>query len=136
MERELVDQLIDAYAEEGPLQIQPGHELPSFAEVRAVLHHLRELVFPGYAGEANPTGAALRAVVAARLAEVRMRLQRQVFRGLHHRCRAAGGDCGACEEHAVAVTDAFMEQLPALRRRLLADVHAAYEGDPAATGTD
>ncbi len=136
MERDLVDQLIEAYAEEGPLQIQPGHELPSFDEVRVILHTLRELMFPGYAGEANPTGGALRAVVGARLAEVRMRLGRQVFRGLHHRCRAAGADCHPCDERALAITSAFMAGLPALRSQLLSDVRAAYEGDPAATGTD
>jgi serine O-acetyltransferase len=134
--RPLVDRLIDAYREEGPLQIQPGHELPSFEEVRVILHTLRELVFPGYAGEPHPTGAALRNAVQARLADAQMRLQRQIYRGLHHRCRAAGGDCAACEARAAAITAQFLDELPILRTRLLADVRAAYEGDPAATGTD
>jgi serine O-acetyltransferase len=132
---ELVEQLIAAYAEEGPLQIQPGHELPSFDEVRAILARLRELMFPGYAGEAHRSGAALRAAVAAKLADVGMRLQRQVYRGLHHRCRGPD-DCSECETRSVDVTQTFLGELPALRRKLLADVRAAYEGDPAATGTD
>jgi serine O-acetyltransferase len=133
---ELVEQLIAAYAEEGPLQIQPGHELPSFEEVRAILARLRELMFPGYTGEAHRSGAALRAAVQAKVADVEMRLQRQVYRGLHHRCRGAGADCAECEARSVEVTQAFLAELPALRRKLLADVRAAYEGDPAATGTD
>ncbi len=128
--------MISAYGEEGPLQIQPGHELPSFEEVRGILHTLRELMFPGYAGEPHPSGAALRAAVQARLADVRMRLQRQIYRGLHHRCRGPGADCGPCEERAVGMTEGFLESLPTLRAKLLTDVRAAYEGDPAATGTD
>lgn len=133
---ELVDRLLHAYAEDGPLQIQPGHELPSFEELRRILHTLRELVFPGYAGEAHPSGAALRATVAARVADVQMRLHRQVFRGLHHRCRGVGSDCSACEELAAVITSAFLDELPSLRQLLLADVRAAFDGDPAATGTD
>jgi serine O-acetyltransferase len=133
---DLVDQLLEIYDEEGPLRIQPGHELPSFDEVRRILHGLRELLFPGYGGEVLPTGPALRATVAARLAEVHVRLQGQVYRGLHHRCRASGGDCAACRERADAITVRFLDELPGLRARVLSDVRAAYEGDPAATGTD
>ncbi|MSP62993.1 MAG: serine acetyltransferase [Myxococcales bacterium] len=133
---ELVDRLLDSYRQEGPLQIQAGHELPSFEEVRLILHTLRELVFPGYSGESHPTGGALRAAVAARIADVQMRLQRQVFRGLHHRCKAVGADCVHCEERTAAIVATFLDDLPGLRHKLLADVRAAYEGDPAATGTD
>jgi serine O-acetyltransferase len=136
VQEDLVDQLLGIYAEEGPLQIQPGHELPSFEEVRRILHGLRELLFPGYGGDALPTGAALRAEVAARLADVQMRLQRQIYRGLHHRCRTTGADCGACQQRAAAVTVRFLDGLPELRAQVLSDVRAAFEGDPAATGTD
>jgi serine O-acetyltransferase len=133
---DLVERLLAGYAEEGPLQIQPGHELPSFDDVRRLLATLRELLFPGYAGETMASGAALRAVVRARLTDAEVRLLRLVFRGLHHRCRAAGGDCLACEQHAATIAGRFLDELPTLRTKLLADVHAAYEGDPAATGTD
>src|SRR5437773_589952 len=86
---DLAERLIASYGEEGPLQILPGHELPSFDEVRRILHTLRTLLFPGYHGEALPVGPGRRATVAARLAEAEMRLERQIFRGLHHRCRMA-----------------------------------------------
>lgn len=136
LDPELLDQLLAIYEEEGPLQVQAGHELPSFDEVRLVLHGVRQLLFPGYGGDALPSGAALRAAVHARLAEVQMRLQRQVYRGLHHRCRAHDGDCSQCQIRAAELTVQFLDALPELRQRLLADVRAAWEGDPAATGTD
>jgi serine O-acetyltransferase len=136
VQEDLVERLLEIYAEAGPLQIQPGHELPSFPEVRAILDGLRELLFPGYGGELVATGPALRAQVAARLSDVHARLHGQVFLGLHHRCRGAGADCAACQERAAAITTRFLDELPELRAQVLADVRAAYDGDPAATGTD
>lgn len=132
----LLDHLLTIYDDQGPLQVRPGHELPSFDEVRGVLAGVRQLLFPGYDGEPIPGGSALRVAVHARLAEVQMRLQRQVYRGLHHRCSSAGSQCGACQQHAAEITVDFLDELPALRARMLADVAAAWEGDPAATGSD
>jgi serine O-acetyltransferase len=128
--------MIETYAQESPLRVTPGHELPSPAEVARILHLLRALIYPGLNGDVYPRGATLLSYVEGRLAETRVALVRQVFRGLHHRCRVLGDDCVACEERAVATTDLFMDELPELRLRLLKDVRAAYEGDPAATGPD
>ena len=70
------------------------------------------------------------------MAQVRVRLTEQVYRGLHHRCRVAGADCVACEEAAERITDGLIDALPDLRTLLMTDVRAAFEGDPAATGAD
>ena len=133
---DLVDRLLEYYAEEGPLQLQLGHELPSFEEVKTILRGTRELLFPGYAGMPMPSATALRATVTARLADVQMRLQRQIARGLHHRSLSTGGDCGTCEQAASEISVKFLNDLPTLRHQLLHDVLAAYEGDPAAVGAD
>ena len=133
---DLIDDLLEIYEDEGPLQIRPGHELPSFAEVREILHGVRNLLFPGYAGDAVPSGSALRASIHARLADTQMRLQRQIYRGLHHRCSLSEANCSQCQEHAAVLAVKFLDGLPEMRARLLSDIRAAYEGDPAATGTD
>jgi len=135
----IADRLVASYAEDAPLSIAPGHELPSPPEVAAVIEDLRELLFPGYAGGARPTGRALYREVEARLARVRARLAEQVFRGLHHRCRASGhrrGECPACDEASGRITEQLLDALPEVRALLMTDVRAAFEGDPAATGAD
>jgi serine O-acetyltransferase len=133
----VAEQLVASYAAESPLSITPGHELPSPREVHAVLSELRELLFPGFTGGARPAlGVSLQAHVEARLAQVRVRLTEQVYRGLHHRCRVGGADCGACQEAASRISDGLIASLPDLRALLLTDVRAAFEGDPAATGAD
>jgi serine O-acetyltransferase len=129
--------LVTSYAADGPLSIAPGHELPSPREVEHALTDLRELLFPGFTGGARPSsGVSLKAHVEARLAQVRVRLTEQVYRGLHHRCRAIGADCGPCQQAAERITDGLVRALPELRALLMTDVRAAFEGDPAATGAD
>jgi serine O-acetyltransferase len=133
----VAEQLVASYAAESPLSITPGHELPSPREVHHALTDLRELLFPGFTGDPRPTaGVSLQAHVEARLAQVRVRLSQQVYRGLHHRCRMVGAECTACQDAAVHITDGMISALPDLRTLLLTDVRAAFEGDPAATGAD
>jgi len=133
----IAEQLVESYAADAPLAIAPGHELPSPREIEFAVTDLRELIFPGFSGGARPaSGVSLKAHVEARLAGVRVRLNEQVYRGLHHRCRAIGADCGACQEAAERITDGLVNGLPELRALLMTDVRAAFEGDPAATGAD
>ena len=134
---DVAERLVASYAAEAPLSIVAGHELPSPKEVQVVLTDLRELLFPGFTGGVRPAGGvSLKAHVEARLAQVRVRLTEQVYRGLHHRCRAMGNDCGPCQQAAERITDGLVQALPELRALLMTDVRAAFEGDPAATGAD
>jgi serine O-acetyltransferase len=50
--------------------------------------------------------------------------------------RSPEQDCARCAETADGVVRRFLAALPELRATLATDVDAAYEGDPAATGTD
>ena len=132
----LPERLIATYAEGGPLQAAPGHELPSVSEVRRCLGLLRGLLFPGMQSDGRRHGATLLAFVESQLAALRVGLSQQVYRGLHHRCRQHEEDCHPCEHRAAQITEEFLDGLPELRLLLLRDVQAAFDGDPAATGTD
>ena len=133
----IAEQLVASYAADAPLSILPGHDLPSPLEIGVVLGDLRELLFPGFTGGARPaSGVSMKAHVEARLAQVRVRLTEQIYRGLHHRCRALGADCGPCQEAAERITEGLVRGLPEVRALLMTDVRAAFEGDPAATGAD
>ena len=131
---DVAERLVASYAAESPLSITAGHELPSPREVHAALTDLRELLFPGLTGGQRPTsGVSLQAHVEARLAQLRVRLTEQVYRGLHHRCRGLGADCLSCQQSATRISNGIINALPELRSLLLTDVRAAFEGDPAAT---
>ena len=131
---DVAERLVASYAAESPLSITAGHELPSPREVHAALTDLRELLFPGLTGGQRPTsGVSLQAHVEARLAQLRVRLTEQVYRGLHHRCRGLGADCLSCQQSATRISNGIINALPELRSLLLTDVHAAFDGDPAAS---
>jgi serine O-acetyltransferase len=119
-----------------------GYELPQVAEVVTCVEEIRALLFPGFVGPAmvGATKEEVNAFVHARLADLMTRLRRQIYRGLHHRCQLVKGsrdlDCAHCAEAADGITVRFVHALPEMRTQLGADLDAAYEGDPAASGTD
>jgi serine O-acetyltransferase len=116
-----------------------AYELPQTPEIVRAVETVRALLFPGFVG-VSPSRQRLEEHVRDLLVELHPRLRRQIYCGLHHRCmtekseRAA--DCGPCADRASQITADFLASLPELRAILATDVEAAYEGDPAATGTD
>lgn len=140
----VADQLLDIYLapEAREMQHIGSYELPSEREVVAIVEQCRALLFPGYVGPDVDRGSpgALRDVVRARIIELRLALHRQVYRALHHKRQQALGrsdlECLDCAGKADTITDRFLGRLPELRRLVTLDLHAAYEGDPAATGVD
>ncbi len=139
----IADQLLEAYTRPAAEGEHIGsYELPSSTEIAAVVEDCRALLFPGYAGPSigRMSQNELREVVRERVERLRSSLRRQVYRGLHHkqqqRLGTAEMDCQECSQKAESVAERFIEYLPALREAALADVHAAFECDPAATGLD
>lgn len=139
----LVGRLLASY-EAGPRSMHHlgGYELPQVAEVVVCVEEIRALLFPGFVGPAL-VGAAreeVNAFIHGRLEDLIQRLRRQIYRGLHHRCQLSKGgrdlDCAHCAEQAEHMTIRFVHALPDVRATLATDVESAYEGDPAASGTD
>ena len=139
----VADQLLEAYTRPSAEGEHIGsYELPSSLEIAAIVEDTRALLFPGYAGPSvgRMSGSELRELVRERVERLRSVLRRQVYRGLHHKRQQRLGtaelDCQECSQQAEQIAERFIEYLPALREAALADVHAAFECDPAATGID
>lgn len=139
----LVDNVLASY-EAGPRSMHHigAYELPQQAEVQGCIETVRALLLPGFIGTSliNGSSGDVRTYVRERLDELKTRLRRQVYRGLHHRCRLGQADrnleCTECAANADGITSRFLSAIPELRAALATDADAAYEGDPAATGTD
>jgi serine O-acetyltransferase len=138
---ETTRRLVKSY-DEGPCHLGE-HELPQAAEVKTCIDAVRALLLPGFVGT-EVVGAGpqeVRRHVLGGLLDLQTRLGHQVFRGLHHRCHSKTGGHGAdcaktCAAKAEDITARFLSALPDLRSALTADAQAAYDGDPAASGTD
>ena len=113
-----------------------GRELPSPLEVAEIVTLLRELILPGSTGASRPNASLLHAFVEGQLATVRVKLAQQLCRGLIYRWPSPQPDCCQCEARAAIIAARFLAGLVELRRLVLQDVRAAFEGDPAASSLD
>jgi serine O-acetyltransferase len=113
----------------------PG--LPSRDALIRLVQECRQVLFPGYFGGASELSEeGLRYQVGATADRIARSLAEQVKRGLCFACEEPDPcSCEQCEEKAGSLTATFLSRLPDVKRLLAGDVRAAYEGDPAATGT-
>lgn len=132
---DLAAQLLDSYRSDD-LYMVPNRELPSPQEVALVVNLIRELLLPGSTGASQPTTSLLHSFVEGQLATLRVKLSQQLCRGLLYSWPQAQPDCCACESQASHMADLFLNALPELRRLVILDVRAAYDGDPAARRVD
>ena len=140
----IADDLVEAYFDPGAAEMQHigSYELPSEAGVEYAVELCRELLFPGYAGPDVPRSDRLvvRKLVRNRLDDLRVALQKQVYRANHHKRQQELGskdlECAECTAKADVQTEALIAKLPELRRQVRLDLRAAFESDPAATGID
>ena len=135
----LVAAMLDSYASD-PRGHRVGRAfVPSPDEIIALVHLLLEVLYPGYFGPSVLTAEELRYQTGVRLAALREKLLRQVelCHCYAHEGEGIGHDRAlGCTEAARATTAMFLAQLPEIRRVLVADVQAAYDGDPAASNLD
>ncbi len=132
----LVDAMLEGYRED-----PRGHHinkkfLPSRDEIIRCVQMLLQLFYPGYYGRQDLTDETIRYHVGCLLTELRAVLARQVELCLCHQAEACEGCTDSCSGEAQRVTEALLTKLPALRRTLLTDVQAAFDGDPAAANLD
>ena len=116
-----------------PRQRPHRYLLPSQTQLVETVRLLRAVLFPGYHSAWDLGGEALRHYVGTGLDRVTHALQEQVRRVL---VLEEGHDETESRARAGEATAAFLARLPEVRRLLLADVQAAYEGDPAARSHD
>jgi serine O-acetyltransferase len=109
--------------------------LPSYKEVVEILADLREILYPGYGRRQNLHMSNVGYHVGDLIDSLHDRLTVQVARALRHDCKAKDLETDF-ESDAQQIVIRFLESIPALRRVLAEDVQAAYEGDPAAKGSD
>ncbi|CAN5794123.1 serine acetyltransferase [soil metagenome] len=129
--------ILESYRDDPRGHLIGRRYLPSRSETREVVQLLLQLFFPGYFGRQDLTETDIDAHVKELLGDIRTMLRRQIEKALCYAAEIDGtlavGDCGP---HADRVTDLFLTRLPSLRRLLLDDVQAAFDGDPAATNLD
>lgn len=110
-----------------------GVPMPSVEILSEIVEDLRRVLFPGYFGPSEITPDTMPYHIGSTLDRLKRRLADQINRGYCFVCDKTDTDkCHDCEERAKRMAHQFITTLPRIRRLLLKDVEAAYDGDPAA----
>jgi serine O-acetyltransferase len=112
-----------------------GHvrELPSRVALREILDGLAAVLFPTHYGDHVLTDESIDFFVGSTLGNALGALNEQVRRGLRFNKDDAARSADDLENLAASITRRFAADLPAIRAKLVSDLHAAYQGDPAAS---
>lgn len=132
----LVEGLLASYRRDPRGQHVNRRYLPSRDEILEIARLLLELFYPGYYGRQDLTDENLAFHVGNLLSTVREKLLVQVETCLCYAREIEGRPPAECGEAARRATGAFLARLPAIRDKLVLDVQAAYDGDPAAQSLD
>lgn len=106
-------------------------ELPSRATCLKIMQQLRSILFPGYFHLSEFSDEGIGFHLGAILDLIAINLREQIKRGFCFGCMDVSTE-KRCSERAENLTRAFLARLPDVMTLLGQDVHAAYEGDPAA----
>jgi serine O-acetyltransferase len=101
--------------------------LPRRGKIHQIISDLQTVLFPGYWGMSDLTKENMKFHVGATLHDTEPLLKDQIQRGLRF---------GDSEKDVNEITDTFLSCLPTVQKLLLADVDAAYNGDPALINKD
>lgn len=127
-----IDSVVRSYDENRPIDTLESAALPNKAKAIEALQHLANVLFMGFYAMRPLNKTNLRQEVGEHLYEAHQLLTDQIERALNYECwtgRAGGAlPAGSGEEVVLRLFDA----IPEIRRRLNADVSAAFDGDPAA----
>ena len=135
----LVARIVKSYQSDARTQHIDREYLPSRRVIIEICDLLLELTYPGYIGRRGLTQHNISFHVGERLPRLWELLAAEIMQCLCHECEARR-PCDptalpACRDKATSLASAFVEKIPEVRRALALDVQAAYDGDPAATGT-
>ena len=126
---DIVRQLQGGYQSSDLFFKHDGLDRPNRKAIIDILQDLRELMFPGYFGDENPTAASAPYFAGHMLTHIYEELLPQIERALsYHNGGFSEGVCCRAKDAAVGL----MLEIPNIQKMILIDVEAALNGDPAA----
>ena len=130
-----IDGVTESY--DGPEEINnlESSALPNTRRTLEAFNHIKPVIFMGFFSTRSLNRANLRHAISENLYPAYEILIDQIHRAVHYQ-RARGCATQWGEDFSEQVVLRLFAGLPELRRRLNADVQAAYRGDPAAASIE
>lgn len=124
--------IVTTYQEELGINFIDVKNLPVRDKIVDVLGQLMELLFPGYTGKRRVKRENVTSVVLELLVIVHRELAEQIELALRHDCRMQECPTCDCANLAAQYSGELLSRIPHIREMIKGDVHAAFDGDPAA----
>ena len=120
-----------------PITEDAADRHPDREGIIKILTEMRRILFPQHFLSLRPSDdAEYCRDILDRICGIRDVLAAQTAKALSFRPDMKDKDEEFRTETAFGIADRFVDRIPALQKILETDLQAAYEGDPAATGTD
>jgi len=128
----LVGRIAETYKGDSGINFIDAANLPVRGQILDILELLFEVLFPGHTGNKTVTRSNVRYVVGDLVSQIHGELSDQIRRAYEYQCRIKKCAQCDCETMGEKVTLELLGELPRIRQLLKGDVHAAFDGDPAA----
>lgn len=109
---------------------ESGH-LPNRGEIIDTIKLLQKVIYTGYFDDANLCNTNPEYFLGNTLSTIYEKLSNQMMLALLYK-NDENADLGAIKRRVDSICERFFEKLPAIQRKLLKDVEAGFNGDPAA----
>jgi serine O-acetyltransferase len=127
--RPITENILASYREAGGMNNVDESNLPSKRALAVICEDLLQLVFPGFHDQEPIHSTHLGRITSHRVYSIADRLLEELRKSAP---LLRGAPSPLCPE---TVLLAFLQAIPRVRSLLSSDVQAAFDGDPAASGT-
>ncbi len=110
--------------------------IPSIESVVEIIDRLKEIIFPGFFNREKLDPINLKYSMGQSVSIVFDLLAEQISNSIRHDCRRQNNPCSNCSELGQQAAMDFLDYIPTLRKKLAKDIHATFDGDPAAQSYD
>ncbi|OGL45774.1 MAG: serine acetyltransferase [Candidatus Schekmanbacteria bacterium RBG_13_48_7] len=106
--------------------------IPSKESVEKIIKDLEDVLFPGFFGEQEIYWETLEYHIGMEINKIFNNLSQEITKAVRQLCQRNRDFCVHCVEKGYEITFTFLKRLPEIRRLLAGDIHATFDGDPAA----
>ena len=110
--------------------------IPSVESVVEIINRLKEIIFPGFFNRGKLDPINLKYSMGQSVSVVFDLLAEQISNAIRHNCRRQNSPCSDCSDLGQRAAISFLDSIPILRKKLAKDIHATFDGDPAAQSYD
>ena len=128
----VVDLILEDYSQNREIDQMDIFRHPDRDVVVELIHKLRRIIFPGYFRDKNYHIYNAKYNLSMLIEDVMFNLSNQIALVL----QGSGMAADEAMDRAQSLSLAFFQRIPQIRAYVDTDLHASYDGDPAATGMD